>query len=84
MPYNFPEMPLALRVHETADRIAEEEAAQFEALRKAALPSGERKRQEERERNTSQGLDNDSNDPGESQTKGRTLQCIMGEVCIGA
>jgi hypothetical protein len=80
-------MPLALRVNDgvvTKDRIAEGEAAQFEALKKAVLASEEQKRQEERERRTSQGLDLDGTDPGELQTKGSTLQRILGKLCFGA
>ena len=52
-------MPLALQVADgvvTKDRLAEGEAANFEALKRAVLAEETRKKQEEHERRISQGL----------------------------
>ncbi|KAJ9626661.1 uncharacterized protein PV06_00074 [Exophiala oligosperma] len=77
-------MPLALTVNNgvvAKDRIAEGEAAQYEALKRSVLASQEKKKQEEREARASQGLPLD--EENSASEKNNTLKRILAFMCLG-
>jgi len=76
-------MPLAVTVNDgvvTKDRLAEGEAAQYEALRRSVLASEENKKREEQERRVSLGLP----PADDTNPKKRNLgKRILAYMCLG-